>query len=87
MCKTNTASSFLVRRSYKSVSDKGILTGRKWTSYILSDQLFKMADSDGSVRGLALGMVLDNLDEEMLEEEIEEGLQEVRLIILQLKTI
>ena len=55
-------------------------------NYILSDQLFKMADSDGAVRGLALCMVLDNLDEEMLEEEIE-GLQEVRLIILQLKTI
>ena len=46
-----------------------------------------MADSDGAVRGLALGMGLDHLDEEMLEEEIEEGLQEVRLIILQLKTI
>ena len=56
-------------------------------NYILSDQLFKMADSDGAVRELALGMGLDNLDEEMLEEEIEEGLQEVRLIILQLKTI
>ena len=56
-------------------------------NYILSDQLFKMAASDGVIRGLALNMVLANLDEEMLEEEIEEGLQEVRLIILQLKTI
>ena len=56
-------------------------------NYILSDQLFKMADSDGAVRGLALGMVLENLDKEMLEEEIEEGLPKVRLIILQLKTI
>ena len=37
-----------------------------------------MADSDGAVRGIALGMVLENLDKKMLEEEIEEGLQKVR---------